>query len=53
MTMTPDDLVEIHAIEQLKFRYLRFVDLKMWDEVEPGARDRGDLHGEEVERPAN
>jgi hypothetical protein len=32
--MTPDDLVEIHRIEQLKYRYLRYLDLKMWDELE-------------------
>jgi hypothetical protein len=32
--MTPDDLVEIHLIEQLKYRYLRYLDLKMWDELE-------------------
>ncbi len=33
-TMTPDDLVEIHDIEQLKYCYLRFLDLKRWDELE-------------------
>ncbi len=32
--MSPEDLIEIHHIEQLKYRYLRFVDLKMWDDVE-------------------
>ncbi len=32
--MTPEDLVEIHAIEQLKYRYVRFLDLKEWDEIE-------------------
>lgn len=32
--MTPDDLVEVHLIEQLKFRYLRYLDLKMWPELE-------------------
>ncbi len=33
--MTPDDLVEIHRIEQLKYQYTRFIDLKMWDDLEP------------------
>lgn len=32
--MTPEDLVEIWQIEQLKYRYLRCVDLKLWDELE-------------------
>ena len=32
--MTPDDLVEIEAIKQVKYRYFRFLDLKMWDEIE-------------------
>lgn len=32
--MTPEDLVEIWKIEQLKYRYLRCVDLKLWDELE-------------------
>ena len=32
--MTPDDLVEIRAIEQLKYRYLRHLDLKQFDELE-------------------
>lgn len=32
--MTPEDLVEIWAIEQLKYRYLRCVDLKLWDDLE-------------------
>ena len=32
--MTPDDLVEIHLIEQLKYQYLRHLDLKMWEELE-------------------
>ena len=31
--MTPDDLVEIEAIKQVKYRYFRFLDLKMWDEM--------------------
>ena len=31
--MTPGDLVEIETIQQLKFRYFRFLDLKMWDEM--------------------
>lgn len=29
--MTPDDLVEIHRIEQLKHRYLRALDDKDWE----------------------
>lgn len=32
--MTPDDLVEIEAIKQLKYRYVRLIDLKEWDELE-------------------
>ncbi len=28
-----DDLKEIEAIKQLKYRYLRSVDLKLWDEL--------------------
>lgn len=32
--MTPEDLLEIWKIEQLKYRYLRCVDLKLWDELE-------------------
>lgn len=32
--MTPEDLVEIREIEQLKYRYLRCVDLKLWSELE-------------------
>ena len=39
--MTPDDLLTLREIEQLKYRYLRTLDLKDWDafaEVfEPGA----------------
>ncbi len=31
--MTIEDLLEIRAIEQLKYRYLRHVDLKQFDEV--------------------
>lgn len=31
--MTPEDLVEIREIEQLKYRYLRHLDLKEWDEL--------------------
>lgn len=31
--MTNDDLVQIHLIEQLKFRYLRHLDLKQWDDL--------------------
>ncbi len=29
--MTPDDLVEIEAIKQVKYRYLRAVDTRDWD----------------------
>jgi hypothetical protein len=32
--MTPEDLVEIHRIQQLKHRYMRGVDQKDWDLVE-------------------
>lgn len=32
--MTPDDLVELEAIKRLKYRYLRGLDQKLWDEVE-------------------
>jgi hypothetical protein len=32
--MTPDDLVEIREIENLKYRYLRHLDLKEFDELE-------------------
>lgn len=31
--LTPADLVEIHQIEQLKYRYARCLDLKLWDEL--------------------
>jgi hypothetical protein len=31
--MTPDDLVEIEQIHQLKYRYVRLLDLKRWDEL--------------------
>ena len=31
--MTPDDLVEIEAIKQVKYRYFRFLDLKQWDDI--------------------
>ena len=31
--MTPADLVEITAIEQLKYRYVRFMDTKRWDDL--------------------
>jgi len=33
MALTPNDLVEIHLIEQLKYRYARCLDLKLWDEL--------------------
>lgn len=31
--MTPEDLVEIERIKRLKYRYLRGLDQKRWDEV--------------------
>jgi hypothetical protein len=31
--MTPDELVEIERIKALKYRYLRFLDLKEWDDL--------------------
>jgi uncharacterized protein (TIGR02246 family) len=31
--MTPEDLVEVEAIKRLKYRYVRAVDLKQWDEL--------------------
>lgn len=31
--MTPDDLVEIEKIHQLKYRYVRFIDTKRWDDL--------------------
>ena len=31
--MNPADLVEIEAIKQLKYRYMRCLDLKLWDEM--------------------
>ena len=30
--MTPDDVADTEAIKQLKYRYLRTLDLKQWDE---------------------
>jgi len=32
--MTPEDLVEIELIKRLKYRYLRCLDQKAWDEFE-------------------
>lgn len=32
--MTPDDLVELEYIKRLKYRYLRSIDQKRWDELE-------------------
>jgi hypothetical protein len=32
--MTPEDLVEIELIKRLKYRYLRCLDQKLWDEIE-------------------
>jgi hypothetical protein len=34
MTVTPEDLVEIEAIKRLKYRYVRLLDLKEFDELE-------------------
>jgi hypothetical protein len=31
--MTPDDLVEHEAIKRLKYKYLRCLDQKLWDEM--------------------
>jgi hypothetical protein len=31
--MRPEDLVEIEAIKRLKYRYLRCLDQKLWDEI--------------------
>lgn len=31
--MTPDDLVEMEAIKRLKYRYVRCLDQKRWDEL--------------------
>ncbi len=31
--MTPDDLVEIELIKRLKYKYLRCLDQKRWDEI--------------------
>ena len=36
--MTPDDLVEIEQIRQLKARYFRLMDQKKWDEWASRAR---------------
>ena len=33
--MSPDDLIEIELIKQLKYRYMRCVDRKLWSEL-PG-----------------
>jgi hypothetical protein len=32
--MTPEDLVEIHRIQRLKYRYVRGLDQKLFDDVE-------------------
>lgn len=34
-TLTADDLVELEAIKRLKYRYLRCLDQKLWDDLEP------------------
>lgn len=33
MTLTAELLVELRQVEELKYRYLRFVDLKRWDDL--------------------
>jgi hypothetical protein len=32
-TITPEDLVEIELVKRLKYRYLRCLDQKLWDEL--------------------
>ncbi len=32
--MRPDELVELEAIKRLKYRYVRLIDTKEWDELE-------------------
>ena len=32
--MTPEDLIDLEAIKRLKYRYVRLIDLKEWDELE-------------------
>lgn len=32
--MTPEDLVEIELIKRVKYRYMRCIDRKLWDELE-------------------
>ena len=36
--MTPEDLVEIEQIKRLKYRYLRCLDQKLWDQVQQRAK---------------
>jgi hypothetical protein len=31
--LTPEDLLDVHNIQQLKYRYLRCLDQKAWDEL--------------------
>lgn len=31
--MTPEDLVEIEAIKRLKYKYVRCLDQKLWDDI--------------------
>ncbi len=31
--VTPEDLVELEAIKRVKYKYMRCVDLKLWDEL--------------------
>jgi SnoaL-like domain len=48
--VTPEDLVEIELIKRLKYRYMRCLDQKLWDELETcfvpraTARYGGGLH---------
>ena len=46
--MTPDDLVEIEAIKQVKYRYLRALDTKHWDDFADTLTD--DIVGESARR---
>ena len=53
--MTPEDLVEIEAIKQLKARYFRSMDEKRWDDwgqVFTEVHGRGHYH-EEYEKGAD
>jgi hypothetical protein len=43
--MTPDDLVDIEQIHQLKYRYVRMLDQKRWDELAERDAIMGFLRG--------